>query len=138
MGFQAHGRHVNGLHPARRDPNTGYESMKIEIRNESGVTIIKPDGRMDFAGLSEFAGILNRSIEEGANKILIDFSSLEYMSSAGIRALMEGLKRLEPQKGVMAFCSLHPQIKELFEVVQLNKIFPIYPSEFEALDVMMT
>ncbi|HQH74614.1 MAG TPA: STAS domain-containing protein [bacterium] len=112
--------------------------MKIEVRNESGVAIIKPDGRMDFNALSEFTGALNRSIQEGANKILIDFSSLEYMSSAGIRALMEGMKRLEPRHGVMAFCDLHPQIKELFEVVQLNKIFPIYSSEFEALDALMS
>lgn len=112
--------------------------MKIETRNESDVTIIKPVGRMDFNALSEFQSILNTKIQGGAKKILLDFSQLEYLSSAGIRALMDGMKQLEPNGGKLTFCSLNSQILELFEVVQLKKVFKIYNSEFEALDELIS
>ena len=111
--------------------------MKIDIRTESGTTIIKPNGTMDFAGLSEFSATLNRTIIDGATKVLLDFSTLEYLSSSGIRSLMEGMKLLEPKGGTLAFCSLNAQLKELFEVVQLTKLFPIYETEFEALDALI-
>ncbi len=111
--------------------------MKIDRRNESDVIILQPNGRLDAGALSEFTACLNREINEGARKILLDFSQTDYMSSAGIRALIEGQKQLAAKNGTMAFCSINDQLQELFEVVQLGKIFKIYRSEFDALDAMM-
>ncbi len=111
--------------------------MKIEVRTETGVTIIKPSGNMDFNALNDFSSTLKRSIEEGAIKVLLDFSDLEYLSSSGIRALMEAMRLLEPKGGTLAFCGLSEQLVELFDVVQLTKVFSIYKSEFEALDALI-
>ncbi len=111
--------------------------MKIDARTESDVTVIKPEGRMDFNALMEFSALLNRTVQGGAKKVLLDFSALEYLSSSGIRTIVESQKQIDAVKGTLAFCSLNTQIKELFQVVQLDKMFKIYPSEFEALDEMM-
>lgn len=111
--------------------------MNVDIRTESDVTIIKPSGRMDFNALMEFSALLNQTLQGGARKMLLDFSDLDYLSSSGIRTMVECQKQVDAQKGTLAFCSLNSQIKELFQVVQLDKVFKIYPSEFEALDHMM-
>ncbi len=111
--------------------------MKIDVRTESDITIIQPHGRMDFNALNEFSSIVKKNIQDGATKILLDFSNLEYLSSSGIRTLVECQKSVESQKGIFAFCALNAQIEELFQVVQLDKVFKIFPSEFEALDKMM-
>ncbi len=111
--------------------------MKIDVRTESDITIIKPHGRMDFSGLNEFSALVKKNVQDGATKILLDFSDLEYLSSSGIRTLVECQKNIEGKKGIFAFCALNDQIKELFQVVQLDKVFKIFPSEFEALDKMM-
>lgn len=111
--------------------------MNIEVKKESDVTIVRPNGRMDFNALMEFNALLNKTVQGGAKKLLLDFSDLEYLSSSGIRTLVDCQKQVDAQKGTLAFCALNSQIKELFQVVQLDKVFKIYPSEFEALDAMM-
>ncbi|MDX9754571.1 MAG: STAS domain-containing protein [bacterium] len=112
--------------------------MKIKKRIESDIAVLIPDGRIDMGSLNEFSNAINYAIEtEGMRKVLIDFSCTEYMSSAGIRALIEALKKLEAKKGKLAFCTPSDTLKELFSVVQLEKVIKIYNSEFEALDAMM-
>ena len=111
--------------------------MKIDKRIESDVAIIVPDGRLDPTTLGDFSQTLMTTIDEGINKVLIDFSKTEYMSSAGIRAIVEALKKLEAKGGTLAFCTPSDNLKELFNVVQLEKVITIYNSEFEALDKLM-
>lgn len=111
--------------------------MKIQEQTEGNLTILRPEGRIDAAALPEFSAHLNRVIRDGANKVLIDFSKCDYMSSAGIRALLEGYKQMEDKKGQLAFCSVNSNLMELFEVVSLDKVFTIYTTEFDALDKML-
>jgi len=110
--------------------------MKIVQRTESDVTVFRPEGRIDWSSLSEFSSALNRSIQEGAKKVLIDFSQTDYMSSAGLRALTDLLKQMEEAGGEIALCSLNESLKELFRIVNFDKVFTIYENEFEALDRM--
>ncbi|MEW6238630.1 MAG: STAS domain-containing protein [Candidatus Omnitrophota bacterium] len=108
--------------------------MKVGKRVESDVTILQPQGRIDAASLQEFAASINRAAQDGVKKLLIDFSQTDYMSSAGVRVLIEGKKAMEAVEGDMAFCSVNDQLKELFEVVRLDRFFEIFATEFEALD----
>ena len=83
--------------------------MKIEKRIESDVAILVPEGRIDTATLGAFSSELLSTIDkDGKSKVLIDFSKTEYMSSAGIRALVEGLKKLEAKKVFWLFARHHP------------------------------
>ncbi|RJP31987.1 MAG: anti-sigma factor antagonist [Candidatus Omnitrophota bacterium] len=111
--------------------------MKIEKRTEGDITILQPVGRLDGSGIPEFSASLNRTIQEGAKKLILDFSRMDYMSSAGIRTLIEGNKNMTAKKGLLVFCSVNKDLNELFEVVQLGKIFKIYKSEFDALEALM-
>lgn len=111
--------------------------MKVEQRTESDVAILEPEGRIDAAGLQEFSATMNRAIQDGYKKILINFSKSDYMSSAGIRVLIEAKKNIDSHKGKLVFCSVNEQLLELFEVVRIDKIFTIYNSEFEALDALL-
>ncbi len=112
--------------------------MKIQKQVESDVTILRPVGRIDASALPEFSAVLNRLINGDVKKILIDFSKTDYMSSAGIRAILEGYKGIEEKKGMFAICSVNENLKELFQVISLDKVLTIYHSEFEALDKMLT
>ncbi len=112
--------------------------MKVDQRQESDVAILTPQGRIDAAGMNDFSAALNTAIQMGNKKILIDFSQADYMSSAGIRVLIETKKKVEAEKGEIAFCSVNEQLLELFEVVRIDKVFHIYPTEFAALDKMIS
>ncbi len=111
--------------------------MKITERRESDIAIIKPEGRIDWNTMPIFSDCLNRLIQDGNKKILIDFSDLEYMASSGMRSLITSLKKIEEAGGTMAICSLSSQMEELFNVVQFDKIIKIYKTDFEAFEDLL-
>ncbi len=111
--------------------------MDIEVRSEGDLTIIKPSGRIDATALQNFSAFITKAVEGGSKKILIDFKDTEYMSSAGIRSLMEGLRLIEEVNGTFAVCSPNDNMKELFDVIRLDQVVKIYDSDFEAIDKLM-
>jgi len=111
--------------------------MNINVRTESDITIVSLDGRMDWKTLSEFSGTVAQMVDTGSKNVLLDFSKMEYMSSAGIRALIEAMQTVEKGGGKIAICSPNTTVLELFKVVQLDKVMKIYKSELEAIDQLM-
>lgn len=111
--------------------------MNIETRKEGDLTIIKPEGRIDATALQEFSACIVKAVDSGSNKVLIDFTKTEYMSSAGIRSLMEGLRKVEEVNGTMAVCSPNANLRELFDVIRLDQVVKIYKTDFDAIDKML-
>lgn len=111
--------------------------MNINVRNESDISIVSLEGRMDWKALSEFSGSVAQLADSGSKKVLLDFSKMEYMSSAGIRALIEAMQTVEKAGGTLAISSPSDTLMELFKVVQLEKVIKIYKSELEAIDKLM-
>ncbi|MBN1420787.1 MAG: STAS domain-containing protein [Planctomycetes bacterium] len=66
-------------------------------------------------------------------RLLFNMEMIEYLSSAGLGALVGLLKKSKRQGGAFKLCSLQPPILELFEVMKLTKIFEIHVDEAEAL-----
>jgi anti-sigma B factor antagonist len=66
-------------------------------------------------------------------RMVLDMSNIEYLSSAGLGALVGLLKKIRTNKGALKLCCMHSQIYELFEVMRLEKIFEICGTQDEAL-----
>lgn len=111
--------------------------MNIKVRTESDITIVSLDGRMDWKALSEFTGTVAQLVDTGSTKVLLDFEKMEYMSSAGIRALIECMQTVEGKGGKFGICSPNTAILELFKVVQLEKVMKIYKTELDAIEKLM-
>ncbi len=67
-------------------------------------------------------------------KILLDFSNVEYLSSAALGKLITLNKKVRGISGNLKLCSIHPQIMEVFEITRLNKVFSIHPDQDNALE----
>jgi len=68
-----------------------------------------------------------------ALQVVLDLSSVEYLSSAGLGHLVGLMKKARTKKSVLKLCCLRDPIKELFEVMMLNKIFEIFGTPQEAV-----
>ncbi|MFN5924751.1 MAG: STAS domain-containing protein, partial [Pseudanabaena sp.] len=57
-----------------------------------------------------------------------------FMDSSGLGALVSALKLIRNSNGEMVICAANDQVKMLFELTSMNKIFKIYPTidEFNA------
>jgi len=71
---------------------------------------------------------------DGKRKLLLNFSNVEYMSSAALGKLINLHKKLAGLKGALAMCNVIPQIFEVFAITKLDKIFKIFPNEDAAME----
>ena len=71
--------------------------------------------------------------EQGLKKILLNFSNVEYLSSAALGKLITLNKKLQTSGGRLILCNIAPQIYEVFEITKLDKFFKIVKEEQAAL-----
>ena len=87
-----------------------------------------PKGRLDSAACPAFETEIVGCLNAGSQRLLFDFSELDYISSAGLRVVLMAAKRLKESGGKMALCSLNEMIKEVFEVSGFDRILDIEPN----------
>ncbi|MCK9425632.1 MAG: STAS domain-containing protein [Ignavibacteriaceae bacterium] len=107
--------------------------MEMSQREVNDILILSPKGNLDFNHATSFQETASLLIEKGAKKVLIDFSELFFISSAGLRVLIVLTKLLQQKNGALALSSLNEQILEVFSISGFHKLFAIYSSEEEAL-----
>jgi len=107
--------------------------MEIPLESEGDVTILCPAGRLDAHTSPEFERFVLETISGGSSKLLIDGAQLEYLSSAGLRALLAATKKIRSQNGNIGLCSLKPQLIEIIEIAGFNSLIPVYPDRQSAL-----
>src|SRR5574340_896944 len=72
--------------------------------------------------------------EEGRTKIILDFSNVEYLSSAALGKLITMEKKVKASKGKLRLCCIRPEIYEVFAITKLNRLFKIYEDRERALE----
>jgi len=98
--------------------------MEIMLKEENGIICIAMKGRLD-AESAETADKAIQDILAGDNcSLLFDLSALEYLSSSGLRVLLNTTRELRQKKGRMVLCALNIFVKEIFE----ERDFPIADS----------
>jgi len=97
------------------------------------IQVVRPQGRLDSGTGPAFEKDLLANIEGGARRLLLDFSELQYISSAGLRIVLLAAKRMKSSGGRLALCSLNRQITEVFEISGFNAIVDILPSYDDAV-----
>jgi anti-sigma B factor antagonist len=89
---------------------------------------------LDEANIASIQETLNALIdEEQFPKLLLDFSTVDHLSSAALGMLINANNRIKQKNGQLRLCNIKPQIYEVFVITKLNKLFRIYPERAEAL-----
>lgn len=116
-----------------------YAMMNLPTREQAGVLIVSVSGRVDHITSEEFTKSLDPLLDrctQGHPSILLDFSGVDYISSAGLRVLMMASRRAKAQKGVFAIAALQPMVQEVFAISRFNLIVPCYVSIETACKVL--
>jgi anti-anti-sigma factor len=107
--------------------------MQLEESKKGTVLVMSAQGRLDASTAGEFQGRLSASIDGGENRILLDFSHLTNVSSAGLRILLAAAKRLEGGNGQLAICGLKEDVASVFRVSGFDGVITVFPDEGAAL-----
>ena len=107
--------------------------MEFDQEKHGEVQVLRPKGRIDSRTAAEFETKLLGLIESGSETIVVDFAVLDFMSSAGLRVILMGAKRLKA-KGSFSLCGLSEPIQEVFQVSGFAKMLSIHENLDAALD----
>ena len=97
--------------------------MTIEKVANGNELTVKVDGRLDTTTAPQLEASLKESFA-GVEKLVLDFASLEYLSSAGLRVLLQAQKTMNAQ-GEMIIRNINETINEIFEVTGFIDVLTI-------------
>ncbi len=108
-------------------------SMEIGTTKERNAVVVAVKDKIDAVTAPEFEKTLANLIGQGEKTFLLDFSGLEYISSAGLRSILATAKQLKPKGGNIIFSGLKGPVKDVFKISGFGTIFKIYETREEAL-----
>lgn len=107
--------------------------MVIETLRDSGALVISAEDRLDLANAQIFHDELDAAIEASERAVVIDMAGLTYISSAGLRVVLQMLRRLQRQDARLALCSLSKEVLDVFNTSGIARLVDIQPSREEAI-----
>ncbi len=97
--------------------------MNITKNREEKKLTVAVEGKIDSVTAPEFEAFIRENID-GVTELTFDFSSLDYISSAGLRVLLLTQKRMNAQ-GTMKVTNVNETVGEIFEVTGFSDILTI-------------
>ena len=110
--------------------------MNFQISDEeinSDTHLIELGGEVDLYTAPEFKERMVQVIEAGKNHVVVDLSNATFIDSTTLGVLVGGVKRLRPNGGALALVCSDQNIRKIFEITGLDRVFPIHDSRDEAL-----
>lgn len=106
----------------------------ISTENKDGIHFITVNGEIDAGSSIYLDNALKEAMETGEKKILVDLSELKYISSAGLGVFISHLDELELQKIELAIFGINETVKQVFDILGLEKLLTIVESKEAAID----
>ena len=107
--------------------------MEINKEQIGDAYVVSPTGRLDGIYSSAFAKEVGELIAGANPKILIDFAEIDFVTSAGIRAVLLLIKKAKASGAAFALCGVNEQVREVLDTTGLEPMIPIYPERHEGL-----
>ncbi|AIE86902.1 STAS domain-containing protein [Fimbriimonas ginsengisoli] len=107
--------------------------LTIETKDTSGAIVAKvASDSLETDNVAAFRAAMAPILERSRN-IVLDLSSVGFMDSTGLGSLLSCLRTVKSNGDTMKLSSLTPEVRQLFEMVLMDRVFDIYPDESAAL-----
>ncbi len=109
--------------------------MDVQVRwsRDAGVLVASLSGRIDGANADAFHEALKEGVPEGERTLALDCGELTYMSSAGLRVVLDMARRFGGPRRAMGLCGLPQSIESVVRLSGFDKIIPVHETIAEAV-----
>ncbi len=97
------------------------------------IHLLKLSGALDGLTYLDLLKALNQSIDNNTKRIVLDMSEVDYVSSAGLRVLLQGAKSLKEIGGEIVLFAMNSTVRAVFKMSGFDSLFRSYATEAEAL-----
>jgi len=107
--------------------------LSIQVRDVDGVAVLRPEGFINAHTVRQFEGALEKLVAEGRYTILLDCKALNYISSAGLGAIMGLIETVREHGGDILLCNLQDNVYAIFDTLGFTQLYRVFSTDAEAL-----
>jgi anti-anti-sigma factor len=107
-------------------------TLRIQALGDE-VWTISPHGRLDLPAARAMEDALNELCDAGRARVVVDLSEVHYMASAGLKALLTGVRRARLLNGDVRLAALSERVRDVFEMSGFDQVFSIFATPAEAV-----
>lgn len=107
--------------------------MEIHEERIGGACVVTAKGRLDGGASATFAERIGGLITSPNPKLLIDFAGVDFVTSAGLRAVLLLVKKVKAAGGTFALCSVQDSVREVLDITGFTGMFNIHAARADAI-----
>jgi anti-anti-sigma factor len=108
--------------------------MEIEVKSLKKVDVVTITGRVDSSNAADFDNTLKDLLNKGRRNLVLDMARLDYMSSAGLRAMVGALKTARHGGGNVVIAQPNARMVDTLKLVGFQTLFTQYGNVLDAVD----
>lgn len=108
-------------------------SFELETRPGDGAAVVEVAGSVDAVTAPRLTEALQAAVAGGEPRVVVDLAGVHYVSSAGIRAILAGVKAARSAGGNLAVAAPQPQVREVFDLAGLTTIVAFHDDAAAAI-----
>ena len=107
--------------------------LSIETDNRQSVSLMKVKGRVDSETAPDLDDALEKLLQDNHNKIVLNLQHVDYMSSAGLRAMVKAYQAAKKSGGDVRLASVSTPVEVILRTVGMMQMLKMYPTDQEAM-----
>lgn len=110
-------------------------AFRVSSKQLKRVDLVQVEGRVDSSTSPQFEQTVQKIIDEGRYRIVVDMAEAEYMSSAGFRVLISALKQVKrsTRRGDVRIANVPPKLMEAFKLGGFDELFKFFDDSTTAV-----
>ena len=109
------------------------KQVRYAVERRDGVTVIRPSGQLDSGQVARCETLIKERMSRGERHVVLDFSTLMFISSPALRFLLIAAKRARREQGTFLLCGLPPHITELMKTTGFDRVLQIRNTREDAI-----
>jgi anti-anti-sigma factor len=110
--------------------------LTIRVREVDGVSVMALEGFINAHTVRQFEGALEARARQGRYTILLDCGQLNYISSAGLGAIMGMVEPMRANGGDILLCNLQKNVHEIIDTLGFTQLYRVFATEADALQAL--
>jgi len=97
------------------------------------IAVVTPAGEIDLGSAADLRRELLGAVADGAETVVVDMETTTFVDSMTLGILLGAARRLQQRGGELRIACADPNIRRIFEITLLDRVFAIHPSLQDAL-----
>jgi stage II sporulation protein AA (anti-sigma F factor antagonist) len=107
--------------------------MELQEERVGDTCVVVATGRLDGSASGAFADRVGGLIDGANRKLLVDFAGVDFVSSAGLRAVLAMIKKVRAAGGAFALCGVQAHVREVLDIGGFTSMLSIHGGRADGL-----